>query len=73
MIRVAAKYIYAIEYSPIKMLLKVWFSEEGAEYLYHDVPEQIWYELRRAVDPDTYFNEKIAGSYTMNKMDSRSC
>ena len=49
------------------MILEIKFLMYKTIYQYNEVPEDIWYALRKAESVDIYFNSNIIGNYLQIK------
>ena len=45
-------------------LLEVEFCQDGQIWQYFSVPEDIWYQFKREVNPEVFFHRYIKGCYT---------
>ncbi len=61
--------IEKISYSPLSMKLQIVFRNERCIYEFEDVREELWYALRRASNPDNFFNSRIASCHKYHVID----
>jgi len=65
-LRVASSVIRYYHYDPVQQRLDVQFVS-GRRYLYHDVPEQTYSELRRAFSKGEFFNLNIRDRFRYSR------
>ena len=58
--------IRTYRYDPHQRQLELQFVS-GRRYLYHEVPEEIWREMRQAFSKGEYFNERIRDQYRFTR------
>jgi hypothetical protein len=54
--------IRSYDYDPLQRRLELQFVS-GRRYRYHDVPEEVWREMRRAFSKGEFFNERIRNQF----------
>lgn len=59
--------IVAIGYDEDERQLHIQFKS-GLEYVYHDVPTEVWQEFLVAPSKGKYLNERIKGVYAYEKV-----
>ena len=58
---VTSTFIYSLGYGDGNLVIK--FRNDGAIYVYYDVPEEVYNELLSAESIGSYFNDNIKGIY----------
>jgi hypothetical protein len=58
--------IRSYDYDPLQRRLELQFVS-GRRYRYHDVPEEVWREMRRAFSKGEFFNEHIRNQFRFTR------
>lgn len=66
--RFAAKTIASAGYDAQYAVLEVEFAHDGQVWQYFGVPEELWYQFKREVRPDSFFHRHIKGCFEEQKL-----
>jgi lysyl-tRNA synthetase class 2 len=58
--------IRSYDYDPQQRRLVLQFVS-GRRYRYHDVPEEVWRDMRRAFSKGEFFNERIRDQFRFTR------